>query len=98
LSNSEILKAITAAAAAGVSGKDIPARIGLTATAWQKFLESHRQEVTLAIAAGRSEAQVRVNARLEVCSSHGNLAATLYILQHWHGWKIKPPEVWRRRR
>ena len=90
--------AITSAAAAGVPFKDIAARIGMTSAAWESLLLNHRQEVALAIAVGRTQAQVRVNARLDVCSSHGKIAATLYILQHWHRWDIKPPEIWRRRR
>ena len=92
------LTAITAAAAAGVPFKDIAARIGLATTAWESLLLNHRQEVALAIAVGRTQAQVRVNARLEACSSHGKIAATLYSLQHWHRWDIKPLEIWRRRR
>ena len=92
------LTAITAAAAAGVPFKDIASRIGLATTAWERLLANHRQEVALAIAIGRTQAQVRVNARLDVCSSHGKIAATLYILQHWHRWDIKPLEIWRRRR
>ena len=78
--------------------KEIAARIGLTAAAWDSLLANHRQEVALAIAVGRTQAQVRVNARLDVCSSHGKIAATLYILKHWHDWDIKPPEIWRRQR
>ncbi len=92
------LTTITSAAAAGVPFKEIAARIGLTAAAWERLLANYRQEVALAIAVGRTQAQVRVNARLDVCSSHGKIAATLYILRYWHGWDIKPPEIWRRRR
>ena len=92
------LTAITSAAAAGVPFKDIAARIGMTSAAWESLLLNHRQEVALAIAVGRTQAQVRVNARLEACSSYGKIAATLYILQHWHRWDIKPPEIWRRQR
>ena len=92
------LTAITAAAAAGVPFKDIAARIGMTSAAWESLLVNHRQEVTLAVAIGRTQAQVRVNARLETCSNHGKTAATLYILKHWHDWDIKPPEIWRRQR
>ena len=90
------LTAITSAAAAGVPFKDIAARIGMTSAAWESLLVNHRQEVTLAVAIGRTQAQVRVNARLEVCSSYGKIAATFYILKHWHGWQIKPPELFRR--
>ena len=82
------LKAITSAAAAGVPFKDIAARIGMTSAAWESLLLNHRQEVALAIAVGRTQAQIRVNARLEACSNHGKIAATLYILRHWHGWHI----------
>ena len=92
------LTAITAAAAAGVPFKDIAARIGLATTAWESLLVNHRQEVALAIAVGRTQAQVRVNARLDECSNSGKVEATLYILRNWHGWDIKPPEIWRRRR
>ena len=92
------LTAITSAAAAGVPFKDIAARIGMTSAAWESLLVNHRQEVTLAVAIGRTQAQVRVNARLEVCSNHGNTEATLYILKHWHGWGIKPLEIFCRRR
>ena len=90
------LTAITAAAAAGVPFKDIAASIGLATTAWERLLANHRQEVTLAVAIGRTQAQVRVNARLKACSIHGKIAATLYILKHWHDWDIKPPELFRR--
>ena len=92
------LTAITSAAAAGVPFKDIAARIGMTSAAWESLLLNHRQEVALAIAVGRTQAQVRVNDRLEACSSYGKIAATLYILQHWHRWDIKPLEIWRRQR
>ena len=92
------LTAITAAAAAGVPFKDIAARIGLATTAWESLLVNHRQEVALAIAVGRTQAQVSVNARLDECSNFGKVEATLYILRNWHGWDIKPPEIWRRRR
>ena len=92
------LTAITSAAAAGVPFKDIAARIGLATTAWERLLANHRQEVALAIAVGRTQAQVRVNARLDECSNFGKVEATLYILRNWHGWDIKPPEIWRRRR
>ena len=92
------LTAITSAAAAGVSFKDIAARIGLATTAWESLLVNHRQEVALAIAVGRTQAQVSVNARLDECSNFGKVEATLYILRNWHGWDIKPPEIWRRRR
>ena len=92
------LTAITSAAAAGVPFKDIAARIGLATTVWERLLANHRQEVALAIAVGRTQAQVRVNDRLEACSSYGKIAATLYILKHWHDWDIKPPEIWRRQR
>ena len=92
------LTAITSAAAAGVPFKDIAARIGLATTAWERLLANHRQEVALAIAVGRTQAQVLVNARLDECSNFGKVEATLYILRHWHGWDIKQPEIWRRRR
>ncbi len=92
------LTAITSAAAAGVPFKEIAARIGLTAAAWERLLANHRQEVALAIAVGRTQAQVRVNARLDECSNFGKVEATLYILRHWHGWQIKPREIWHRRR
>ena len=92
------LTAITSAAAAGVPFKDIAARIGMTSAAWESLLVNHRQEVALAIAVGRTQAQVSVNARLDECSNFGKVEATLYILRNWHGWDIKPPEIWRRRR
>jgi len=90
------LTAITSAAAAGVPFKDIAARIGLATTAWERLLVNHRQEVALAVAIGRTQAQIRVNARLDSCSRHGKTEAILYILKHWHGWNIKPPELFRR--
>ena len=92
------LAAIADAAAAGVPAKDIAARIGLTKKAWDDLLASQREGVALALALGRTRAQIRVNARLVACSNFGKLDATLYILQHWHGWDLKPKEIWRRRR
>ena len=70
------LTAITSAAAAGVPFKDIAARIGLATTVWERLLANHRQEVALAIAIGRKQAQVRVNARLDECSNFGKVEAS----------------------
>lgn len=82
------LKEITAAATAGVPFNDIAARAGLTPNAWISLLANHKQQVALAIAIGRAQAQLRVNERLRLCALNGKTAAALYILRHWHKWKI----------
>lgn len=95
----DTLTAITDAAAATVHAKEIGARIGLSDAAWRALVHGpDREAVKLAIAKGRAQAQLRINARLQECSRHGNTDATIYILRNWFGWKINPTRLGRRRR
>lgn len=89
---------IEAAAAAAMRLSEVGVELGLTDAEWRALVRHNREAVALAVARGRVLAQLRINARLIECSRRGNTDATIWILREWFGWKVKPREIYRRRR
>jgi hypothetical protein len=94
----DLLAGITAAAARLTPAAGIGKALGLTEDHWRGIVRRHREAVGLAIAAGRTEAQLRINSALLACSRFGKTDATLYVLEHHHGWAIKSTPAKPRRR
>jgi hypothetical protein len=92
----EQLAKIEDVAAAAVPFDKIGAELGLTDSEWLKLVRENHAEIRLAIAKGRTEAEVRVNSALLECSRKGSVDASLFILQNWFDWKVTPQR--RRRR
>ena len=85
-----LLSKITAAAARCVPIAKISAEVGLTNDEWRELLEINRDEVALAIAKGRAEAEIASAEALHRASLAGGVEATLHLLQTNHGWNLKP--------
>ena len=86
---SQLLAAITTAAAHLTTAEEIGATIGLNKEEWRDLAKRHSEPVRLSIALGRTQAQVKANTALIACAGFGKAQAALYALKHQHGWKFK---------
>jgi hypothetical protein len=85
-----LLSEITAAAARCVPFAKIGADVGLTADEWRDLVQCNREAVAIAIAQGRSLAEIASAQALKRASMAGGVEATLYLLEKNHGWNLKP--------
>jgi hypothetical protein len=86
---SELLPAITMAAAHLTPAAEIGASVGLADDEWRDLAKRYGEPIRLSIALGRTQAQVKANTALITCAGFGKAQAALYALKHQHGWKFK---------
>ncbi len=85
------LAAITAAAKRCLRFDEIGGDLGLSPDEWRTLVRENPDEISLAIAKGRTAAFVANAEALRQCVRHGKAEAALYLLKRDHGWPARGP-------